>query len=149
MDQTVQLLQDALRNARTGESAVEQLLRHVKGKDVRLELEDERQAYTGYAEEALGLLERSGGEPEPVGAIARAGMWMGIEAKTLANATDTRIAELVIEGATMGITEMTKSLNSRPDAGSEARDLAQRFVEWQRGTVDRVKPFLKNAVPAR
>lgn len=146
MDQTIQLLQDVLRNARTGESAVDQLLQHAKGEDLRQALKDETRQYTTFAEEARNQLAAAGGEPEPVGVMARAGMWMGIEMKTIMDATDSHLAELVIQGATMGITEMTKALNSRPNASSEARTLAQRFVDWQRKEIDGMKPRLKNEV---
>ena len=146
MDSTIQLLQDVLRNARTGESAVDQLLERAKGDDMRRALTDGARQYAAFAEEARSQLAKAGGEPEPVSVMARASMWMGIEMKALMDATDSHMAELVIQGETMGITEMTKALNSRPDASAEARDLARRFVDWQRQDIDNMKPRLRNAV---
>ena len=147
MNQTIQLLQDVLRNARTGESAADQLCRRAQDEALRRALKDEADRYADFAEEARDQLASAGGTPEPVGVAARAGMWMGIEMKTLTDASDSHIAELVIQGATMGITEMTKALNSGAGAGPEAADLARRFVDWQRREIETMKPRLRNAVP--
>ena len=145
MNQTIQLLQDLLRNARTGENAVDQLREHAGEDELRRALKEESDRYGAFAEEARTRLAAAGGSPEPVGVAARAGMWMGIEMKTLMDASDSHLAELVIQGATMGITEMTKALNSMPDASPDARDLARRFVDWQRQEIDGMKPRLRNA----
>ena len=87
-------------------------------------------------------LENAGGRAEPVGPLARAGMWAGLEMETLADRSDAHIAEIVIQGATMGVIEMTKALNSYDGADAGARDLASRFVVQQNETIDRQKVFL-------
>lgn len=145
MNATIQLLQDIQRNAHTGEQAVEQLLGRARGEELRRELEREHNQYALFAQEADALLRRAGGEPEPAGLLAQAGMWAGIEMRTLTDATDSHLAELTLQGATMGIVETTKARNSFDGASEEARTLAGRFVERQQDAVERLKPFLKNA----
>ena len=69
-------------------------------------------------------------------------MWAGLEMETMADRSDAHIAEIVIQGATMGVIEMTKALNSYDGADAGARDLASRFVVQQNETIDRQKVFL-------
>ena len=144
MNDTVQLLQDVVRNARTGKDAVEQLMNKAQGDSMRRELEKEKETYQQTQRESERALVDAGGRAEPTGPLARAGMWMGLEMETLADRSDAHIAEIVIQGATMGVIEMTKSLNTYDDADDRARSLASRFVVQQNETIDRQKAFLQN-----
>lgn len=144
MDENVQLLQDVVRNARTGRDAVEQLMKKAEDRSMRGELAREREAYAALQREGERALLDAGGRAEPTGPMARAGMWMGLEVETLADRSSAHIAEIAIQGANMGVVEMTKALNSYPGAGSEARDLAGRFVAHQNEIIECQKPFLRN-----
>lgn len=144
MNETVQLLQDVVRNARTGKDAVEQLMKKAEDEGMIGELRAERDSYAEAQREGEQALRAAGGGEEPAGLMARAGMWMGIEAETFADRSSAHIAEIVIQGATMGVIEMTKALNTYDDADANARSLASRFVVQQNETIDRQKAFLTN-----
>ena len=142
MNETVQLLQDVVRNARTGQNAVEHLMQKAETGSMRDELIREKEDYAVTRRESERALENAGGRAEPIGPLARAGMWAGLEMETLADRSNAHIAEIVIQGATMGVIEMTKALNSYDGAAATARDLASRFVVQQNETIDRQKAFL-------
>ena len=142
MNETVQLLQDVVRNARTGQDAVEHLMQKTEAGRMRDELIREKEDYAVTRHQSEQALVNAGGRAEPVGPLARAGMWAGLEMETLADRSDAHIAEIVIQGATMGVIEMTKALNSYDGADANARDLASRFVVQQNETIDRQKVFL-------
>ena len=142
MNETVQLLQDVVRNARTGQDAVEHLMQKTEEGRMRQELIREKEDYAVTRRESERALVNAGGRAEPVGPLAKAGMWAGLEMETLADRSDAHIAEIVIQGATMGVIEMTKALNSYDGADAGARDLASRFVVQQNETIDRQKVFL-------
>jgi len=143
-NETVQLLQDVVRNARTGQDAVEQLMRKAGDGSMRTELIREKEDYSVARQEGERALLAAGGRAETVGPLARAGMWAGIEMETLADRTDAHIAEIVIQGATMGVIEMTRALNTYDGADAGARSLASRFVVSQSEAIERQKGFLKN-----
>lgn len=142
MNETVQLLQDVVRNARTGQDAVEHLMLKTEAGSMRDELIREKEDYAVTRRESERALLNAGGRAEPVGPLAKAGMWAGLEMETLADRSNAHIAEIVIQGATMGVIEMTKALNSYDGADAAARDLASRFVVQQNETIDRQKVFL-------
>ena len=144
MNETIQLLQDVVRNARTGRDAVEQLLNKAEGGEMREELNKEKAEYLQTQKEGERALADAGGRAEPTGPMARAGMWMGLEMETLADRSDAHIAEIVIQGATMGVIEMTKALNTYDAADPGARSLASQFVVRQNEAIDRQKGFLQN-----
>jgi len=142
MNETVQLLQDVVRNARTGQDAVEHLMEKVTEDRMRDELNREKEDYAVTRRQSERALVDAGGRAEPVGPLAKAGMWAGLEMETLADRSNAHIAEIVIQGATMGVIEMTKALNSYDGADANARELASRFVVQQNETIDRQKVFL-------
>ena len=144
MNETIQLLQDVVRNARTGRDSVEQLLNKAEGAPMREELNKEKAEYLETQREGERALADAGGKPEPTGQLAPAGMWMGIEMETLTDRSDAHIAEIVIQGATMGVIEMTKALNTYDAAEPHARGLASQFVVRQNEAIDRQKGFLEN-----
>ena len=144
MNETVQLLQDVVRNARTGQDAVEQLMKKAEEGRMRDELIREKEDYAVTRRESEEALRNAGGSAEPTGALEKAGMWMGLEMETLTDRSDAHIAEIVIQGATMGVIEMTKALNTYDGADSRARGLASQFVVQQNETIDRQKVFLQN-----
>ena len=144
MNDTIQLLQDVVRNARTGRDAVEQLMNKAEGGGMREELGKEKEAYLQTQREGERALADAGGRAEPAGLMSRAGMWAGLEMETLTDRSDAHIAEIVIQGATMGVIEMTKALNTYDAAEPGARGIASRFVVQQNEAIDRQKGFLEN-----
>lgn len=145
MNETIQLLQDVVRNASTGHEGVEQLLHQVQNEGMRKELMTEREQYQSIMSNAEQALFAAGGKPENQGIMSRANMWVGVQMNTMMDKSDAHIAEIVIQGVTMGVIEMTKALNTYADADANARGLASNFVTQQQDAIDRQKIFLVNA----
>ena len=146
MNETIQLLRDVARNARTGEEAIDQLMEKVESAEMRDELRRERDQYRASARDAESALAAAGGQAEPVGMMQKAGMWVGTQMNTLTDRSNAHIAEMVIQGATMGIIEMTKARNTCPDADDRAAELASRFIVEQNDIIDRQKAYLREEV---
>ena len=144
MNQTIQLLRDVVRNARTGRDAVEQLMKKTAEGGMKDELMRERRDYDDARQAGEQALRGAGGEEAPENPLSKVGMWAGLEMETLADRSDAHIAEIVIQGATMGVIEMTKALNTYDGADPGARNLASRFVVSQSEAIERQKQFLTN-----
>ena len=142
MDETQKLLQSVVENARTGMDACAHVLKKAESAGLRSELMEEKKAYEGFAWEAEQALFASGEHPHAKGPLSRAGMWMGIEMETMTDTSDAHIAEMLIQGAAMGIAGMTRDRNDLPDADSQAHDIAARFTASQEDAMQRLKNFL-------
>lgn len=143
MDQTQKLLQSVVENARTGLDAVEQLLKVVKDGHMRDELMTEREQYHGFIRDAEQALYAAGAQPHAKGMMERMGMWMGLKMNTMTDISPAHIAEMLIQGLTMGIVGMTKDRNDLPDADANAQGIAANFITTQQDAIDRLKPLLK------
>lgn len=148
MNQTIQLLQDIVRNARTGESGVSQLMEKTDDQRMRKELNREKTDYQSMAECAEQALKAMGGEIEPLGKMAQMGMWIGTQLSTMTNKTNAHIAEIIIQGANMGVIELTKSRSAYAEADKKAQDIAAEFITRQQAIIERQKAFLAEQVHA-
>ena len=142
MEQTEKLLQSIVENARMGISACEQLLKKADENEIRQEIMLEKQHYSSIARRGEQLMYENGAEPKPEGMMQRMGMWMGMQMNTISDHSSAHLADMLIQGATMGIVEMTKARNSNPDASGQAKQIAADFITGQQEAVDRLKSFL-------
>ncbi len=134
-----------MENARTGADACDQLLSRTDDIEIRRKLMLQRQQYQEAARDAETRLYNEGVEPQPKGPMARAGMWMGMQINTMMDRSPSHIADIVIQGSTMGVVEMTKARNSYPDADAHAQGIAANFITQQQEAIDRLKTFLRTS----
>ncbi|MBQ8507542.1 MAG: hypothetical protein IJ466_08965 [Clostridia bacterium] len=143
MNQTQKLLETIIENARLGEYACEQLLNKTEDEEMRRELALEKKEYVSIAGDAEKRLERMGLPIKHKDMGTRMGMWMGMQMNTMMDKTSTHIAEMLIEGATMGVVEITKARNSFPDADADSHGIASRMITKQQEAIDRLKKVLR------
>lgn len=148
MDQTQKLLQTIVENARMGTDACDQLLSKTDDMALRQELMNQRQQYENASRDAETRLMQLNVAPQPKGPMARAGLWMGMQVNTIKDRSASHIADMLIQGATMGIVEMTKARNSLTDADAEAQGIASALITAQQEAIDRLKNFLRQKEPA-
>ena len=142
MEQTEKLLQSIVENARMGIYACDQLLSKSNDSEMRREIQIEKQGYSEIARNAEQRMYEKGIEPKPEGMMQRMGMWMGMQMNTISDRSNTHLADMLIQGSTMGIVEMTKARNSNPGAADEAKSIAADFITKQQENIDRLKHFL-------
>ena len=142
MDQNYGLLQAIVENGRTGADACDQLLKKTEDAKMRDELMLEKQHYEQCVRDAEKAIAQMGREPHPKGMAARMGMWMGMQMNTMIDKTSTHIAEMLIEGATMGVVELTKAKNTFTDADAHAQGIASDMIVKQQEAIERLKGFL-------
>jgi len=147
-NQTQKLLQSIVENARTGLDACDQMMDKTKDAALRDELMSQRTVYQNFAQDAERALNAVGAQPHAKSMMSRAGMWMGIEMNTLMDDSPAHIAELLIQGTTMGVIGMTRDQGNLPDASAEAQGMATAFIQSQQDAIEKLKKLLQNA-PSR
>ena len=80
--------------------------------------------------------------PEQLNPMQKAMGWVSIEMNTLTDKSNSKIAELLIQGTNMGIIEDVKLLNQNPDADKDVKETLNRFVNFQENTVEQLKKYL-------
>ena len=73
--------------------------------------------------------------------MAKAGSKIGMAFNTMLDTTTSHIAEMMINGATMGIINIEKQLNENEPDG-KARQLAEDILKFEKSTADNLARFL-------
>ena len=149
MNQTQKLLQAIVENGRLGEDACDQLLSRTEDQAMRQELMQEKQDYAAAARDAEKMLFDQGVRPEPKGPMARMGLWMGMQINTAMDQSNSHIADIVIQGATMGVVAITKARNAFTEADAEAQGIASNLITKQQEAIERLKTFLSEKAPMK
>ncbi len=80
-------------------------------------------------------------EPHETNKITKVMTWYGIEMKTLTDKSNSKIAEILLQGTNMGIIEGRKLLNNK-STNKEIESLIKAYVDMQEEAVEKLKQFL-------
>ena len=117
-------------------------------------LKDKDNSIKGYVEEILGeykdfenesrrILEEANKEVSDPSFMAKMGSSMGIAKEVKEDNSDAAIAEMLIEGITMGTVEIEKKLKDYDkELDKEHKKLAKKFLKFQEKAIDGLKEYL-------
>ncbi len=140
MDKNETLLQELYKNTTMGGDSIINLMDKVENKEMRQEMTNELSRYREYTNKVTKLLNDRGLKPEEPGMMAKAGSKIGMAFNTMLDTTTSHIAEMMINGATMGVINIEKQLNDGPDG--DARQLAEEILDFEKSTADNLARFL-------
>ena len=132
---------DVYRNAKMGAEAILNLLPSVEDESLKSELTSQLTKYEEFAADAKELLEKRGESPLEESGFSKMMAKMGIKMNTLIDKTSSHVAQMVIEGAVMGVTDIQKRLNEADDYG-EAEPIAKKLIAFEEDTAQKMKEYL-------
>lgn len=141
---TKEVLDRIYKNARMGSASLIDVMSKVKDDEFRSELTVQLTGYEDYASKAADLLESNGIKPEEEDAVTRAGAKVGMIMNTMMDSTSSHIAEMVIKGSNMGITDLTKLINRYEDSSCDpkALRLADEMIKFEEHNLTKMKAYL-------
>ncbi len=125
--------------------SIEKLIEKLKDKDNKIKgyIEDVLEKYREFEEKSREILEENDKEISEPSFMAKMGSSMGISKEVNADNSDSAIADLLIEGISMGSIEMEKKLKEYDkDLDKEHKKLAKEFLKFQEKTIDHLKEYL-------
>ena len=141
---TVELLSELYKNMKMGADSIVNISSKVSEGALRDELARELDSYESYSKKIGKMIYAAGDEPKEENIMSKMATKVGMAMNTLTDSTESHIAQMMIEGATMGITENTKLINQYEKKGvdGEALSLARDTVKFMETTVEALKKFL-------
>ena len=141
---TKKLLDALYKNVKMGADSILDLMPKVGDEEMRAELTSELEKYDSFAKEIKNMLLDIGEEAKEESFLAKIGTKMSVTMNTLVDSTTSHIAEMMIQGGTMGVTDATKTLREyeNTSCSEEALSLAKRIIKYEEDTVERLKEFL-------
>ena len=137
------ILNDIFQSAQIGSKAICDLLPKVENATFRADLKTQDSQYKDIQKDAAGQLMQMGETPQELGTMKKAGMWASVNAQTVINTDTSHLAEVMINGSTMGITNMTKLVNTYQNPNLQVKGLADRLIQMEEQNIQRLKTYLQ------
>ena len=138
---TAELYQEIYKGCKMGGESLVNLLPKVTDDGLRRELTAQLERYEEFAAKARdGLFEMDKTAKEE-NVIAKLSAKMGVMVNTMIDATSSHIAQMVIEGCSMGITDLIKAVHAHGEK-DEAEKLARDVVAFEESCSENMKKYL-------
>ncbi len=141
-DYNEKAINDVYKNAHLALQSISDILPSVEDTELKTELGEE---YEGY-EKAIGEISTFMAEkrikPKDVGKFKKAMMWGSIKMKTMINNSKNQIADMMIKGTVMGITELTAMKNESENLDEEVKNQILSLLSLEESYEENLKKFL-------
>ena len=142
MNQSANLTKTMCETARMGAEAIGMLLTKTDDEGFRNVMLKQKAMYEKFDREGEKILTETGHRVKKQGPLARAGTWMGIQMDTMMDNTPSHLADMLIQGSTMGVIEITRAKSENPDAEGQAVRLADDYLKEENANIENLKKFL-------
>lgn len=137
-----ELLNYIHQNSEMGKDTIKQLMGIVKDDGFNKTLESQLNEYTRIFDLSNANLKKLNKEAKSINAFSKISTYIIINLNTLTNKTACHISEMLIQGSTMGIIDITKKLKEYKDADNKILDLANNLLKFEQQNIEELKKFL-------
>ena len=141
---TREFLDQLYKNVKMGAESIIDLMPKVGDERMREEMTAELEQYEKFSKDIGELLYEQGIKPQEESFMTKAMTKMGIAINTMMDTSTSHIAEMMIKGATMGITDTTKLIREYENTpcSEDSLALARQTVRYEEESIERLKKFL-------
>ena len=139
---TIKLLRECDAGIKMGIASIEDVLDHVKNKDLRTHLtrcRDEHNALKSDIQKELDRFHDDGKDPNP---IAKGMSWIKTNVKLGMDDSDKVVADLLTDGCNMGVKSLRKYLNQYEAADEKAKDITKRLIQLEEKLTAQLRDYL-------
>ena len=140
-----ELLQHIYQDASMATFTLTKLLENLKEKDNKIKdaTEDILKEYEQFAKTSKQLLQEQKIIPQEESMMAKMGASMGIKKEVINDNSDASMAEMLIQGISIGSLEMQKKIKSyEKKVDEETLKLAKSFLKFQENAIEKLKKYL-------
>lgn len=143
MNGNMELLNYIYQNAEMGKNTISQLIGISQDENYKKLLQSQLQEYTSIYGSTGKKLKELNKDAKNINSFSKVTAYAMINLKTLANKSPSHISEMLIQGSTMGIIDLTKKLKEYADADQEILSLANKLLEFEQNNVEECKKYLQ------
>lgn len=139
---TTLLLDKAYENVRMASYAIDCIIEKIQNPELAELLRKQNKFYLDTTTELENFSKEINHEPKDISPMLKGMSFMSIKTKTLMNNDSPKLAEMLIQGTTMGITDTLKANTEHPTTNETLKTLVERIVKHEEEFVDSLKTFL-------
>lgn len=136
------VLTEVHKSAKMGMDSISAVSKKVSEPNFKDNLSFQYTQYGDILDSVNEIYKKYGDIPYDNNPMTDAMAWTGIQMNTLTDKSNSHIADMLIQGTTMGIIEGRKLLNQNPNIDQEVCQILDTFVKMQENNVEKWKTFL-------
>ena len=126
-------------------SVLSKLLKDLKEKDnkIKYSVEDVLKEYQSFKDQTKELLDKDGVKPEKENFVTKIMGNMGVSKEVKEDNSDSSIADMLVQGISMGSIDMEKKLSQYKDClDDNLKEFVESFLKFQESAIDKLKKYL-------
>lgn len=139
---TTTLIDEAYKNVRMASFAIDCIIDKIENKGLEDLLRKQNEYYLETTKEIEALSEELKHKPVDINIFLKGSSFASIKMKTMINNESEHLAQMLIEGTTMGITQMIKTKNESECDNEKLLAICDKIVSFEEEFVDSLKKFL-------
>lgn len=136
-----ELLQYVYKTADMGVTGIEAVLEYTTNAELRKVLRDQMSEYVCCRTQAEQLLAARSDDGKGVNPIAKMSAQAMTAGKLMVDSSPTKIAEMTIQGNSMGVSKTLRHLHDY-EKNDDARRLTEDLLRIEQANIEQLKPFL-------
>lgn len=142
MNGNIELLNYIHQNSEMGQNTLNQLIKIVEDNSFKEVLQSQFNEYKKIFDLSEAKINEQNKEAKEINTFSKISAYMMINLKTLTDKSPSHISEMLIQGSTMGIIDVTKKIKEYNSADKEILDLADTLLKFEQNNVEELKKFL-------
>ena len=145
MNENLELYKHIYKDSDMAIFTINKLLKDLKEKDNKIKgvIEDILKEYEKYYIESKEYLESNNTSLDENTPLSKMGASMGIKKEVRSDNSDSSIAQMMIEGISMGSLDMEKRItNYKKEVDKKELKFAEEFLKFQQKTINELKKYL-------
>ena len=138
----IEMLKDVYKNCKMGVESTAKLMPNVSNADMRRTMGEHLKQYQGFAARAADLLARQGQAPADAGFFAKLPAEIGMAVEQMMDPSDSKTAQMMINGYVMGVTELKKQQAEVTGLSSNVVTLVSDMLSFQLQAINDMKQYL-------
>lgn len=135
-------INDVYKNAHLALQSISDILPSVEDEDLKKELREQYEGYEKIIGELSTYMAEKGVEPKDVNFFKKAMMYGSIKMKTVMNNSRNQIADMMIKGTVMGISELTAMKNENSNLDEDVLNFVEKLLSLEEEYEQRLKNYL-------
>ncbi len=142
MNGNAELLNYIYQNSQMGLDTIKQLTNVTSEPDFTNHLKNQLEEYEKINSAAKQKLHKCGCIEKDISGLTKTSAAMSIGMNTLTDKSPRHIAEMMIQGSTMGVIDATKNIKKYSGASQDILDLANQLCATEQNNIESLKQFL-------
>ena len=131
------------KNAHIALQSISDIIKEVSDENMKRELSEQYDGYEKYIGKLSSYMKETSTEVQDINPFKKAMLFASVKMNTAMDDSASRVAELMIKGTVMGITELHELLNGSGNEISEkVLNFAKELTELEESYEQRLKKFL-------